>query len=546
MAPIGSWLRGAALAAVLLVVAPAAAGAQNVSPRIVGGTQTTNPGWIAYMDIAFPDGNTLCGGALIAKRWILTAAHCVTPEGSTTAVSPSAVTVWVGLDTLSQSFTDPGSTVQQVVVDPDYDPVSLQGDVALVHLSTSSAEEPVALGGPDDPVVGSVPTVLGWGVTDSLTEQISDTLLKAAAPVLDPSRCDAVFSGFDAASKICAGGKPGEDSCQGDSGGPLALSPMTPLAVLVGIVDYGSLPCGDGTPAVYQRITRGPVAAFLASNAPTAHIRTTAAAVMGKTTTATATSRLPGASYAWDLDADGQYDDSTGASVPLAFGTVPRSVGVRATGSDGEAAAQRMTITPKPGSVAVSAPADVREGDTIKLSFARSGLGSGSLLAALSAPGVAPIERIVPVEGSGTLEFPLPNDSTWQPPRSMTIAVMSRILSLTTRPTLWVRISDDDRPSLSLGRIRRWGTRTLAVSVRAPGSGKVTLTAKRGTRVLVRKTVKMMGIQRRVVALRFSRADQRRLRGSRPLLKGVWRSTDAPGTTASRNVRGLALRAPRS
>ena len=46
--------------------------------RIVGGVKTDirkHP-WQVALTISGPDGNFLCGGSIIANKWVLTAAHC--------------------------------------------------------------------------------------------------------------------------------------------------------------------------------------------------------------------------------------------------------------------------------------------------------------------------------------------------------------------------------------------------------------------------------------------------------------------------------------
>ena len=54
-------------------------------------------------------------------------------------------------------------------------------------------------------------------------------------------------------TQICAG-DPGKDSCSGDSGGPLLAKTASDEVVQVGIVSFGSVRCGDGSPGIYTNI----------------------------------------------------------------------------------------------------------------------------------------------------------------------------------------------------------------------------------------------------------------------------------------------------
>jgi secreted trypsin-like serine protease len=529
------------------VVLPGAAAARPASPRIVGGGATSNPGWIAFLHVQFPDGTAgLCGGSLVAKDAVLTAAHCITDDQGN-ALTPPNVRVWVGLDRLTQATNANASSVSEVFKDPAYG-TTLTGDVGVVRLSTPVAGTPVALGPDADPAVGSVPVVLGWGLTSNASTAQpspapSDTLQQVAAPVLDPSRCsfwNAFGISFDPSSMICAGAAAGQDSCAGDSGGPLAFSPATAVAELVGTVDYGSDTCGDGTPAVYQRLTSGPVAGWLAGTIPQAQISLSSAQPHhDSTVTATASSTgVPDASYGWDLNGDGQFTDASGPSVQIPVGTDPVGIAVRATGSDGQLVARRATIVPLFATVQATAPAQVTEGQPLVLSLTRIGNGAGQVTAVAGGQSVR-----VDVPPASSLTVPLPDDHIWQPPRRLAIALSADgDLQLTSARDVQVEVLDDDKPAIGIRRVRQRSPRVLAVTVAPPGAGVVTLRAdSHGRRVATRRFNVALRAPR-TVQLRITAAARRRLAGRRPVVHVSWQSSVQTSARASATRTGPRLR----
>ena len=68
------------------------------------------------------------------------------------------------------------------------------------------------------------------------------------------SDCLRTQSNINTETQICAG-DPGRDSCFGDSGGPLLAKTETDEVVQTGIVSFGSVRCGDGTPGIYTKVS---------------------------------------------------------------------------------------------------------------------------------------------------------------------------------------------------------------------------------------------------------------------------------------------------
>ncbi|MBT4520680.1 MAG: trypsin-like serine protease [Halieaceae bacterium] len=228
----------------------------NVGPKIVGG-YPSDPGnnqWIASLQYRQQH---FCGAALIADRWILTAAHCVIDESA----SDSRFSVWVGghnLDALAQGVR---RDVTKIIMHPQYDDFTVENDIALLELESAIPGDipRVALAtvqimsgpaAPNQPV-----TVSGWG---ALAENGGDptVLHEVVLPVVSNSTCNAPqsYSGEITSRQICAGLRDGgKDSCFGDSGGPLWLS-SAGLDYIVGIVSYGDGCARADKYGVYTRV----------------------------------------------------------------------------------------------------------------------------------------------------------------------------------------------------------------------------------------------------------------------------------------------------
>lgn len=220
--------------------------------RIVGGEATTieeHP-WQVALNITRSDGTYLCGGSIVAYRWVLTAAHCFHPvpkSGDTRAKAGEtnyrANGVW----------TD----VERVVVHQAYNPITQVNDIALLKLRSQPNGKIVPMSDASLSLPVAEPLeVTGWGTTAE-NGNVSGDLLKATVPYVDTATCNAPesYNGGIRAGMMCAGHREGGvDSCQGDSGGPLVWkAPDGP--VLVGVVSFGEGCARKLKYGVYTRVS---------------------------------------------------------------------------------------------------------------------------------------------------------------------------------------------------------------------------------------------------------------------------------------------------
>jgi hypothetical protein len=210
---------------------------EQVTKPIVGGYESTlgsRPYQISLQDDYY---GHMCGGALIADSWVLTAAHCV--EGG------RYFSVRVGLHHLD---SDEGETisVSRVISHENYNPLSMTNDIALLELSEPASSEYTPLKLPTSNVIdnaalpGDMVLVSGWGVT-RFWGDISNSLQEVYLPLVSNETCNqpASYNGSVYDTMLCAGyASGGKDSCQGDSGGPMMVEYAGDF-YSIGVVSWG-------------------------------------------------------------------------------------------------------------------------------------------------------------------------------------------------------------------------------------------------------------------------------------------------------------------
>jgi trypsin len=243
-------------------------GSRGARPRIVGGATTSilSHPWQAALvldeEFGVNDFDGLqCGGSLITRFIVLTAAHCVIdtdPDIPGSVLDPNDVNVVLGRTQLSGG----GGTEHDafgVYFHSGYNPVTSENDIGYISLATASLRTRIPIAGSNARRLwkpGAQTVVSGWGNT-SEGGSASDILKAAAVPIIASQTCgDPLVYGseFITSVMVCAGPlEGGTDSCQGDSGGPLTTPAGGPRR-LVGVVSVGEGCARPNKPGIYARV----------------------------------------------------------------------------------------------------------------------------------------------------------------------------------------------------------------------------------------------------------------------------------------------------
>ncbi len=254
-------LLGFGLVMALCLTSQGVAGGE-VEARVIGGTEIEQGNkwpWMAAVNyVPGPEStrkSLICGGTLIAPRWVLTAAHCViNSQGQRTL--PDNLLVVVGSAHRDGSGGE-HLRVSAVRTHPNYNRDGLHNDIALLQLASPATVAPVNVAGAAQlDYLGAVGrsalfTALGWGRTRANDPASGARLLHEVSLGYVPGKqCRSTWRSVTG-SQICAGGAGAVDTCTGDSGGPLVLE-HDGTQWLVGITSYGAQECGSpGVPGVY-------------------------------------------------------------------------------------------------------------------------------------------------------------------------------------------------------------------------------------------------------------------------------------------------------
>lgn len=227
------------------------------SGRVTGGQNAVphSAPWIVTLQWGATVPSQHCGGSIISPAWVVTAAHCLGGRTDTGVFIMIAGRHNIHIE-------EPASEQRRNInrartwSHPQYAGGVGPFDIGMIHAAPAftfnTFVQPIAL-----PAAGFIhsgtATLHGWGSTSSTIFPTFPAILQTVTkPIIPMAQCVAVLGAASPVheTNVCTGPLTGGISaCSGDSGGPLVQAGQ-----LVGIVSWGTIPCGTpNRPSMYVR-----------------------------------------------------------------------------------------------------------------------------------------------------------------------------------------------------------------------------------------------------------------------------------------------------
>uniref|UniRef100_A0A2K5M213 Atrial natriuretic peptide-converting enzyme n=1 Tax=Cercocebus atys TaxID=9531 RepID=A0A2K5M213_CERAT len=230
--------------------------AARMNKRILGG-RTSRPGrWPWQCSLQSEPSGHICGCVLIAKKWVLTVAHCF--EGRENAAVWKVV---LGINNLDHpSVFMQTRFVKTIILHPRYSRAVVDYDISIIELNEDISEtgyvRPVCLPSPEQWLEPDTYCyITGWG---HMGNKMPFKLQEGEVRIISLEQCQSHFDMKTITTRmICAGYESGTvDSCMGDSGGPLVCEKPGGQWTLFGLTSWGSV-CFSKVlgPGVYSNVS---------------------------------------------------------------------------------------------------------------------------------------------------------------------------------------------------------------------------------------------------------------------------------------------------
>lgn len=237
----------------------------NIDAAAVGGRavngQDVGPSdflWAAQIRMS-SNNRLICGGVIINRYWVLTAAQCVTNR------TAAMMYVRAGAREVDAASGIQDKSIRKIFRHPAYSAATNQNNLVLLQL-----QNPIAKSATAQPEVighraadarayeaGSKTTMVGWGMTQVATDGLAGYLRKSTSTIIAGPTCKTALGSKYRGGMLCADtlvdGDPTTALCGSDLGSGL-LATINGRQRIVGLA-IDSLSCGDGTPSVYTNLS---------------------------------------------------------------------------------------------------------------------------------------------------------------------------------------------------------------------------------------------------------------------------------------------------
>ncbi|XP_031565766.1 complement factor B-like [Actinia tenebrosa] len=249
---------------------------EKLAPVVVG--REAKAGAWPWMAAIYVNGSFRCGGALIAKRWVLTVAHCFDFQNK---IKPSDVVVRLGEhDRTLEEGSEQNVGVKRIFKHPQARQTSLDYDLALVKLNhkikLTAYVRTICLPKQKDRTLVrpfKYGVITGWGSTQRTDDHDHSfaaypVLKQARLPFASSHTCQTNSSIPITPRMRCAGNPSvGKDACKGDSGSPLVIYRPERNWAVIGLSSWGEGCAHNGKYGVYADMLNREYLAWIAKKA---------------------------------------------------------------------------------------------------------------------------------------------------------------------------------------------------------------------------------------------------------------------------------------